>query len=209
MDKKVIKSLFANIVGHDDLRPVMAGVHFEKEESYASDGHVFVIYNKGSEELAGKTMDQFGTVIEGRYPNVHSVIPKNVKKHNVQVDFTQLSKACDWHLRQEGNNIEDIVVIDNSGFKIKLLSKLLSVFNAAGELKKCSLFESEPDKARVLKSDSLTSIIMPCLIEQEKIDAKREDESCPVTLSFENFINNFVFESWKPKPVKTEMAWLQ
>ena len=209
MDKKVIKSLFANIVERSGLRPVMSGVHFEKEESYASDGHILVIYNKGSKELAGKTVDQFGTNIEGRYPNVHAVIPQNVKKHDVQVDFTQLSKACDWHLRQEGNNDEDVVVIDNSCFKIKLLSKLLSVFNAAGELKKCCLFESEPDKARVLKSDSLTSIIMPCLFEPAKIDAKREDEGCPMTFSFENFINNFVFESWKPKPVKTEMAWLQ
>ena len=44
MDKKVIKSLFANIVERGGLRPVMSGVHFEKEESYASDGHILVIY---------------------------------------------------------------------------------------------------------------------------------------------------------------------
>lgn len=208
MDKKVIKSMYAHVVGHDNLRPIMGGVHFEKEESYASDGHILVIYNKGSEELAGKTIDQYGNQLDGRYPNVHSVIPKDIKKHETRVDFTQLSKACEWHLRQEENNPEDVLVIDNNGVKIKLLSKLLSVFGAAGELKSCDLFETATGTARVLKSDSLTSVIMPCLYEPEKVDAEREDAGCAKIFSFENFINNFVFESWKPKPAKVEMAWL-
>ena len=29
LDKKIIKAIYANVVSHDDLRPVLNGIHFE------------------------------------------------------------------------------------------------------------------------------------------------------------------------------------
>ena len=54
MNKKIIKAMFANICAKDETRPIMGGVHFEKERCYATDGKLLVIFQEGSEKLADK-----------------------------------------------------------------------------------------------------------------------------------------------------------
>ena len=52
----------------------------------------------------------------------------------------------------------------------------------------------------------LRCLIMPTLYIDEHVDAEAElGES--VVLSYENFINDYVFNSWKKPKAKEELAW--
>ena len=91
MDKKIIKAMFDNICAKDELRPIMNGIHFEESRCYASDGHILIIYNEGVPRLKDKTILLEGMEIDGRYPNVDSVLPsKNAKYTEMQIDVEQL-----------------------------------------------------------------------------------------------------------------------
>lgn len=69
------------------------------------------------------------------------------------------------------------------------------------------MFQTPEGNAAVIKSKSLEALLMPMTVDETKIDAARADD-CPVVLTLENLINQYVFEGWKPKPVEDPMAWL-
>ena len=54
-------------------------------------------------------------------------------------------------------------------------------------------------------AEQLEGLIMPCNYEEADIDIEQEFGDIK-TLSYENFINDYVFNSWK-KETKTELAW--
>lgn len=209
MEKKIIQSLYANIVAKDGLRPIMSGVHFESERCYASDGHVLVIYEEGKPELDGKTMSASGEELEGRYPNVDSVFPnKENYGSKLVIDIQQLRDACQWQTRQEGANENDNVVIGNVGYNIRTLQRICNVMLASGNLRNIKFFNSSPNRPTVIIGTKLKGLIMPMVYEEANIDAEREEEGYTRTYSYENLVNDYVFNGWKKPEKKSALSWL-
>lgn len=209
MEKKVIQMMFANICSTDELRPIMRGVHFEKERCYASDGHILLIYKEGSEKLDGKTMDASGEEIVGRYPNVDGVFPSKENMGTKFVtDFVQLKNACTYHLRKMSANPKDVVVIDGVGYNIRQLARLLGAIMVIGDSHKIAFYHNGAERAVTVLSDKMKSLIMPTLYRPEYIDSPKEDIADVEYLSYENLINNYVFNSWKKPAVKEALAWV-
>lgn len=207
MNKKVIKSMFQNICSKDEMRPLMGGVHFEKERCYASDGHVLVIFKEGSEKLDGKTISVDGQEIQGRYPNVDSVIPtKENQGEAYRFDFIQLKNACAYHMKQLSYSEHDKVVINEAGLNIRTLYRLLSTITLIGDPKNIQFHIKNKDMAVMVTGDNFKGLIMPSLYREDEVDAEREFGDTK-TLSYENFINNYVFNAWKKNQPKDEMSW--
>lgn len=207
MNKKIIKAMYQNIVSKDVNRPIMGGVHFEEGRCYASDGHVLVILNEGSKALDGKTLNLEGEEIEGRYPNVDSVFPRREDSDNEFVlDVKQLREACNYHTRKQGTTDNDAVVINGVGFNVCTLLKLLNTILIAGT-KDVKFTSKDKSHAVVVENGkALRCLIMPTLFVEDQVDAEAElGES--VILSYENFINDYVFNSWKKPKAKEELAW--
>lgn len=209
MEKKIIQSLFANIVAKDELRPIMNGVHFESERCYASDGHVLVIYGEGKPELDGKTMSANGDIIDGRYPNVDSVFP-NEGSYGTKllIDVCQLRNACQWQSRQEGANENDSVVIGGVGYNIRTLMRICNVMLTSGNPRHIKFYNSDPNRPTVIIGTKLKGLIMPMQYEEVNVDAEREDEGYTRTYSYENLVNDYVFNSWKKPEKKEALSWL-
>ena len=208
MEKKIIQSLFANVVGKDDLRPIMKGVHFESERCYASDGHLLVIYEESQSKLDGKTMSADGLIIEGIYPKVDAVFPKKEDYGTkLSIDVQQLKDACLWHLKQEDSDDHDAVVINGVGYLIRSMARILNVMTASGNPQKVA-FYNQPNRGAVFIGTKIKGMLMTFPFEESNVDSERGDECMSVVLSYENLINEYVFNSWK-KPQKIDsLAWL-
>lgn len=209
MDKKIVKAMYTNIVGKEEVPPIMKGVHFEKGRCYATDSHILVVYKEGNSKLDGKTIDLSGTELSGRYPNIDSVIPKDtsLQKFGSRIDLEQMQKACSWHLRQAGSTKNDAVVIEGICYNINLLNKVLNVFFAANELKNATMHKNDKTRPSVIKSKNIDAVIMPVTYSESSVDEERKPEGS-VIRSYENFINTYVFEGWKKAPVVAELSWL-
>lgn len=205
MDKKILKAMYANVVAHDELRPVMNGVYFDEEgECVGSDGHLLIVYKCGKTKFEGKIIALTGEEITGRYPNYRSVIPKEREEYAHRIDLKELYAACQFHLKKEGANPEDRVSILHKTFKVKSLVGILNVFNTAGKLKEAVLYKSDQATATVIECKEITGIIMPCQHFEENVDVQIEDDS-PVTISYENLINDYAFNSWRKPESKDWM----
>ncbi len=206
MNKKIIKAMFANICAKDEMRPIMCGVHFERERCYASDGHVLVIFKEGSEKLDGKTVNLEGQEIEGRYPNVDSVFPPKDNQGNPFVcDFVQLKNACAYHIKQLSSTQNDRVIINGVGLNVRTLHRLLCTITLLGNPNDIKFFITDPSRAVVVESEQMRSLIMPTLYQEGEIDFET-DFGETKTFSYENFINDYVFNCWKKEP-KKELEW--
>lgn len=206
MNKKIIKAMFANICSKEEMRPIMCGVHFERERCYASDGHVLVIFKEGSEKLDGKTVNLEGQEIEGRYPNVDSVFPPKDNQGNPFVcDFVQLKNACAYHIKQLSSTQNDRVIINGVGLNVRTLHRLLCTITLLGNPNDIKFFITDPSRAVVIESEQMRSLIMPTLYQEGEIDFET-DFGETKTFSYENFINDYVFNCWKKEP-KKELEW--
>ena len=206
MNKKIIKAMFSYAVNKDDLRPMMKGIHFAEDVCVASDTHVLVVYNETKPELVGKTVLVDGEEVKGKYPDFKRVMPKKVGKP-VNVDWKQVYNALKWYKRQPDFNTNDKVCIGGCHLSMVYLLNLLEVYKAAEDLFFISASTYEPARPLLLKSEQLTSIMMPCQPEEDRVDMIRQDcES--IVMSYENFILTYATESNKPKEVVEEMAWL-
>lgn len=209
MNKKIIQSLFTNIVAKDELRPVLSGVHFEEERCYASDGHVLVVYKESKPGLEGKTLAADGNAIDGRYPKVDGVIPaKENWGTQLKIDMLQLRNACQWQTRQEGANVDDTVVIGEVGYGIRTLLRLCNVMLLGGDVNRIKFYNSDKTHATIITGKKLLGLIMPMIYREEDIDAEREFEGVQRTYSYENLINDYVFNSWKKAEKKDTFSWL-
>ncbi len=209
MEKKIIKAMFSTIASKENIRPTLMGVFFDKDCCVATDTHVLVVYHYTKAKHAGKILSVNGEVISGQFPNYKRVFPSKEKLNHFRprIDLVQLQKACSWFTRQPGFTDKDMVVIRGKGLSIKYLATLLNLFALTPEIKSAEMFQTPEGNAAVIKSKSLEALLMPMTVDETKIDAARADD-CPVVLTLENLINQYVFEGWKPKPVEDPMAWL-
>lgn len=209
MEKKIIKAMFSTIASKENIRPTLMGVFFDKDCCVATDTHVLVVYHYTKAKHAGKILSVNGEVISGQFPNYKRVFPSKEKLNHFRprIDLVQLQKACSWFTRQPGFTDKDMVVIRGKGLSIKYLATLLNLFALTPEIKSAEMFQTPEGNAAVIKSKSLEALLMPMTVDETKIDAARADD-CPVVLTLENLINQYVFEGWKPKPVEDPMVWL-
>lgn len=207
MDKKIIKSMFDNICAKDVLRPIMNGIHFEEERCYASDGHLLIIYNESNIRLAGKTILLEGIEQEGKYPNVDSVFPsENAKYTEMQIDVEQLKNACIWHSKKTSAMDIDRVVICGVGLNVNTLARFLKTVSIFGKVQTFRFYDRL--KSVLVEGENFKGIIMPMEYSEKDIDSVSEfDETCTV-YSYENFINDYIFNSWKDEEPKKVLSWL-
>lgn len=207
MDKKIIKSMFDNICAKDELRPMMNGIHFEESRCYASDGHILIIYNESVPRLKDKTILLEGMEIDGRYPNVDSVLPsKNAKYTEMQIDVEQLKNACIWHSKKPSAMDIDRVVICDVGLNVNTLLRFLKTVSLFGKEQTFAFYDRL--KSVLVEGENFKGIIMPMEYNEKDIDAESEfNETCTV-YSYENFINDYVFNSWKDEVPKKVLSWL-
>ena len=207
MDKKIIKSMFDNICAKDVLRPIMNGIHFEESRCYASDGHILIIYNESVPRLKDKTILLEGMEIDGRYPNVDSVLPsKNAKYTEMQIDVEQLKNACIWHSKKPSAMDIDRVVICDVGLNVNTLLRFLKTVSLFGKEQTFAFYDRL--KSVLVEGENFKGIIMPMEYNEKDIDAESEfNETCTV-YSYENFINDYVFNSWKDESPKKVLSWL-
>lgn len=207
MDKKIIKAMFDNICAKDELRPIMNGIHFEGSRCYASDGHILIIYNESVPRLKDKTILLEGMEIDGRYPNVDSVLPsKNAKYTELQIDVEQLKNACIWHSKKPSAMDVDRVVICDVGLNVNTLLRFLKTVSLFGKEQTFCFYDKL--KSVLVEGENFKGIIMPMEYNEKDIDAESEfNETCTV-YSYENFINDYVFNSWKDEVPKKVLSWL-
>lgn len=207
MDKKIIKSMFDNICAKDVLRPIMNGIHFEESRCYASDGHVLIIYNESVPRLKDKTILLEGMEIDGKYPNVDSVFPSENAKHTeMQIDVEQLKNACIWHSKKPSAMDVDRVVICGVGLNVNTLLRFLKTVSLFGKEQTFAFYDRL--KSVLVEGENFKGIIMPMEYNEKDIDAESEfNEPCTV-YSYENFINDYVFNSWKDEAPKKVLSWL-
>jgi DNA polymerase III sliding clamp (beta) subunit (PCNA family) len=207
MDKKIIKSMFDNICAKDVLRPIMNGIHFEENRCYASDGHILIIYNESVPRLKDKTILLEGMEIDGRYPNVDSVLPSENAKHTeMQIDVEQLKNACIWHSKKPSAMDVDRVVICGVGLNVNTLLRFLKTVSLFGKEHTFAFYDRL--KSVLVEGENFKGIIMPMEYNEKDIDAESEfNETCTV-YSYENFINDYVFNSWKDEASKKVLNWL-
>lgn len=207
MDKKIIKSMFDNICAKDVLRPIMNGIHFEENRCYASDGHILIIYNESVPRLKDKTILLEGMEIDGRYPNVDSVLPSENAKHTeMQIDVEQLKNACIWHSKKPSAMDVDRVVICDVGLNVNTLLRFLKTVSLFGKEQTFAFYDRL--KSVLVEGENFKGIIMPMEYNEKDIDAESEfNETCTV-YSYENFINDYVFNSWKDEASKKVLNWL-
>lgn len=207
MDKKIIKAMFDNICAKDELRPIMNGIHFEESRCYASDGHILIIYNEGVPRLKDKTILLEGMEIDGRYPNVDSVLPSENAKHTeMQIDVEQLKNACIWHSKKPSAMDVDRVVICGVGLNVNTLLRFLKTVSLFGKEHTFAFYDRL--KSVLVEGENFKGIIMPMEYNEKDIDAESEfNETCTV-YSYENFINDYVFNSWKDEVPKKVLSWL-
>lgn len=207
MDKKIIKSMFDNICAKDVLRPIMNGIHFEENRCYASDGHILIIYNESVPRLKDKTILLEGMEIDGIYPNVDSVLPSENAKHTeMQIDVEQLKNACIWHSKKPSAMDVDRVVICGVGLNVNTLLRFLKTVSLFGKEQTFAFYDRL--KSVLVEGENFKGIIMPMEYNEKDIDAESEfNETCTV-YSYENFINDYVFNSWKDEASKKVLNWL-
>lgn len=198
--------MYSQVTSKDTIRPLLMGVHFEKERCYATNTRILVVYNEGSEKHDGLTINSQGEVIQGKFPDVDRVIPKKMPPKKVSIDLEQLYRACTWYLRSDLSNPEDEVLIEDVALRIMQLNQLLSVFKQGKALSSMQMFVGDPSQPAVFKNQMFTAIIMPCNINLEWVDTDPIPESRR-TISYANLINTFAFEGWK-KNKPEQLDWL-
>lgn len=206
MDKQIIQAIYANAVSREKIRPLMMGIHFEKKRCYASDTHVLIVYNEGSEQLDGQTVGVNGEPIKGKYPEIDRVIPKNGLK-KVDIDLEQLHRACQWYMRSDFGTPDDEVLIENVALKVSMVYRLLNIFKAGKALRNTAFFVVDPARPVVFKNSLFTGIIMPCSVNIEFVDTDPLPDERR-TISYANLINTYAFEGWKKKE-NDQLSWLK
>lgn len=110
--------LYKFVLKGDEKRPVLSGVHYKDGMANATDGHILVrIKTEYPKEMEGKTIKKNGEEVLGRYPNVESVLPKEMgNTFPVNID----------ELKEQRNKILDTIKKEwnDNGKKIPLYKYL-------------------------------------------------------------------------------------
>lgn len=205
--KQIIKQMYKSIVSKDYRHPVFRGVHFYEDRCCATDTHVLVIYNETIPQLADKTIDENGNEVKGRWPNVDAVFPDEKTEYPVSLNLDVMRKAMNWWIKKPTSTKNDLMVLDHKAINIDMLRRVLNLIDLAGELDSTTLFKTDNVKAMVIESDSFRVLIMPTMFDEKDVDSAMSIEQTRQTVSFENLINDYAFNSWRTEKKESE-DWL-
>jgi len=166
-----------NIVGNDDMRPVMNGVFQDAENGMLAATDAFKLITVSDATITeSKIVDpKTGQTIQGRFPNYLAIIPQN---NPIQVDVNVqdlinqtagISRASDFFV---GKNEFAIAVRLKIGdnifyFNPKLLNDVLTVFANYGA-KDVTFKLSTPTRAMVIEYGGVTGLVMPVIGENNQ-----------------------------------------
>lgn len=209
MEKKVLQAMFANIASKDQVRPILTGVFFDEQNAVATDTHMLVVFKYSNPTHKGKIMSATGEEIKGTFPDYNQVFPQKEKlsSYSPRIDVAQLQKACAWFTRQPGFTDNDMVIIRGKGLSIKYLSQILNLIALTPDIKSAEMLKTPEGNPAVIRSKRFKALLMPMQVDETKVDSPREAD-CPIIITLESLINEYVFEGWKPRPVKDPMGWL-
>ena len=99
--------LYKFVLKGDETRPVLSGVHYKDGMANATDGHILVrVKTEYPKEMEGKTIKKNGEEVLDKYPNVESVLPKemgNTFPVNIDELKEQINKILDT-IKKEWND---------------------------------------------------------------------------------------------------------
>lgn len=172
----------------DDERPIMQCVYYKDGMCNASDGRILVRTKIGyNEEYEGKIVSKYGIIIEGRYPNVNSVIPNVTENHTeYDVDFdlidAYMKSAKIWahtYLPPK-SKIENHLVINFHGtyLRLMMLQALCTAMKAIGMN---TLYVNKDNSRGVfMKNDNGEAVLLMPLMPDEKYKGADEYFYCEI-----------------------------
>lgn len=131
---------------------------------------------------------------------------ENAKHTEIQIDVEQLKNACIWHSKKPSAIDIDRVVICDVGLNVNTLLRFLKTVSLFGKVQTFSFYDRS--KSVLVEGENFKGIIMPMEYSEKDIDSVSEfDETCTL-YSYENFINDYIFNSWKDEEPKKVLSWL-
>ena len=166
-----------NIVGNDDMRPVMNGVFQDAENGMLAATDAFKLITVSDATITeSKIVDpKTGQTIQGRFPNYLAIIPQN---NPIQVDVNVqdlinqtagISRASDFFVGKNEFAIAVRIKIGDNNFYFnpKLLNDVLTVFANYGA-KDVTFKLSTPTRAMVIEYGGVTGLLMPVMGENNQ-----------------------------------------
>jgi hypothetical protein len=198
---------FKDIVGDDELRPVMMGVYVDGERLIGTDAHALVIDGKNGLKFKSfnekiidlpKFLKSKGRVIaeiDGKYPNYDAVIPKDYTNFQ-EVDLIALNNylfSISYIIKNIGYNglfhMNFLLPIDNKneviGINYSVLKNALEFMLKKGYVR-CKLLYSVPNRALLLKplqdKDKDMALMMPIMLSGEVGNLSSYNYSKPISI---------------------------
>jgi len=166
-----------NIVGNDDLRPVMNGVFQDAENGMlvATDAIKLIAVSDATITESKIVDPKTGQIYQGRFPNYLAIIPQN---NPIQVDVNVqdlinqtagISRASDFFVGKNQFAIAlRLKIGDNSFyFNPKSLNDVLTVFANYGA-KDVTFKLSTPARAMLIEYGGVTGLVMPVIGENNQ-----------------------------------------
>lgn len=169
---------------NDSLRPVMNGIFHDKENkmAVATNAHMLVAdadyYDESKVDSVGfdmgkskhdRPIDKYGKFIDGRFPNWKAVIPQQTDEwvlHHVDLqELDEYIKKCNAYLKMQGwskRYIPAVYQVGDVWFKAEMFRTMLTATNG-------DVWVNKPDRPAVYWSDKRTALIMPMLVEENKL----------------------------------------
>ena len=196
-----------NIVGNDDLRPVMNGVFQDAENGMLAATDAFKLITVSDATITeSKIVDpKTGQTIQGRFPNYLAIIPQN---NPIQVDVNVqdlinqtagISRASDFFVGKNEFAIAVRIKIGDNNFYFnpKLLNDVLTVFANYGA-KDVTFKLSTPTRAMVIEYGGVTGLLMPVMGENNQGDV----------LPHVTVVNRELTNKEKADGIKTDLEYL-
>jgi hypothetical protein len=165
-------ALLKDIVGDDDLRPVMTGVFNDSKNKklVATNGISLISIKDTSIKEDAIISPKTGQKIDGKFPNYEAVIPKeNPIKQRVSVsEILGIARAANRASQFFGKKDERGILVsfkigdDTFLFSAKLMEDVFTVLAKLGK-KNVTIEMSAPNRAAVINDGDITALIMPIM----------------------------------------------
>jgi hypothetical protein len=131
---KNLWNILKNIVGKDDLRPLMTGINLDDSGATATNAHL-LIHLPGNTDKKG-IYDIYGREIEGNYPQYKAVIPRYKNEDLINVNVAELYNLSKIYKKSIINNYGNIKfktkdqdIVLNNELLYKFTEALLKIKN--------------------------------------------------------------------------------
>lgn len=125
------------------MRPMMSGIYHDNGYQVATDTHILCAMMKSyPDEYEGKTLSKYGNIVEGRFPNWKSIIPRDLDEApEFEINFKkwdEIKKTCKQELKEgkilkgRATEAQVFVKVGEAVFKMGLFDKLVKFMQSVG-----------------------------------------------------------------------------